>query len=287
MGGKYLKIFIASSVFASASILAYGADVPTTQPAQSVVVVSERPSPTSAQARPDSVAPTFRVRGRVSIAGGFAFQQPSLARVVIYVATNAALDTMPLPADRPQVAQRNKRFIPDFVVVARGSTVEFPNWDRFDHNVFSRSKAAPAFDLDRYPYGESKSRLFDKTGVVQVFCNIHPTMRAIIYVTPNQFFTRADAEGRFALDGLPAGDYELVAWNDRCEEQRQAIHVGPGDDREITFALGESRAMALANNPPDHRGGYGVERGLGIKRETLHLPVVKDAHPAPEAKPAR
>lgn len=56
--------------------------------------------------------------------------------------------------------------------------MEFPNWDNFRHNVFSKSKAAPPFDLERYPYGESKSYQFTKLGVVQIFCNIHPNMRA-------------------------------------------------------------------------------------------------------------
>ena len=49
--------------------------------------------------------------------------------------------------------------------------------------------------------------------------------------------------------------------------------------------LAESRASALENSPPK-REEYGVERGLGVKREKLNLPVVPDAHPArgPEPK---
>ena len=42
----------------------------------------------------------------------------------------------------------------------------------------------------------------------------------------------------------------------------------------------------MSNDPPERRGGYGVERGLGAKREQLNLPVVKDSHPAPTPPPA-
>ncbi len=179
--------------------------------------------PASNTTQPAATCPTVSVRGRVTIASALDIQKPDLSRVVIYLASEPAIDAVPMPAERPTVSQRNKMFVPNFLVVSRGAEVEFPNWDHFDHNVFSRSKAAPAFDLDRYPYGCSKTRQFDKLGVVQVFCNVHPSMRAIIFVTPNRFFTRADAEGQFELNGIPPGRHELVAWHERCDEQRKAF----------------------------------------------------------------
>ena len=173
----------------------------------------------------------------------------------------------------------DKTFTPSFAVISCGTEVEFPNWDHISHNVFSRSKAAPAFDLDRYPYGYSKTRTFDKVGVVQVFCNIHQQMHAVIVVTPNAFFARADAEGRFELRGVPQGRHELVVWHERCDDQHQVVDVTAGEGPELTFVLSESRRKIIANDPPERRSGYGVERGLGVKREKLDLPVVKDAPP--------
>ncbi len=248
-----------------------GEELPTTRPA----------AETGATTQPTTRPALFSVSGHVSISTGLDFQKPDLSRVVIYVASDPTLDALPLTLGRPEVAQRNKSFVPNFLAITRGAEVEFPNWDRFEHNVFSRSKAAPAFDLERYPYGQSKTRMFDKVGVVQVFCNIHPSMRAIIFVAPNPFFTRADAQGQFELGGLPAGKYELVAWQERCEEERKTVDLGADSAASIDFTLGESRKNILANDPPRRGGGYGVERGLGVKREPLNLPVVKDSHPAP------
>ena len=128
--------------------------------------------------------------------------------------------------------------------------------------------------------------MFDKVGVVQVFCNVHPGMRAMIVVTPNRYFTRADAEGRFEIDRVPAGKYQLVAFHERCEEQHREIEAGPNSSDEASFTMEESRKSVMANDPPERRGGYGVERGLGAKREQLNLPVVKDSHPAPTPPPS-
>ena len=239
--------------------------------------------PAIASTRPASGA----IRGHVVLSSGFGVGKPDLSRVVVFVASDPTLDALPRPTTRATVAQRNKAFVPNFVVVQRGTDVEFPNWDDYDHNVFSRSAAAPAFDLDRYPRGQSKTRTFDKLGVVQVFCNIHPQMRAVIYVTPNQFSTRADADGNFELANVPPGKYDLVAWQERCEEQRQPVEVRAGESADVNFTLKENRERALSSTDADRHETYGgVERGLGVKRERLNLPVVTESHPAaPDSKP--
>jgi hypothetical protein len=180
-----------------------------------------------------------------------------------------------------EVQQINKAFKPDFLVVPRGTDVEFPNWDNIAHNVFSRSAAAPAFDLDRYPHGQSKSRRFEKVGVVQVFCNIHPKMRAVIFVTPNRCFDRPDGEGAFEIKGVPSGTYELVVWHERCEEARQTIRVTSNESPAVSVTLKPDARQALTNVGAQRAEPYREGRGLSVKRERLGLPVVKESHPAP------
>lgn len=252
------------------------APAPSTQPA----AVSELPT-TSPTTRPSVGV----IRGRVLAAMGWDLQKPDTTRAVVYLAADPLLDAVAEPLPKAVMGQKDKTFVPSFIVVPRGTEVEFPNWDHISHNVFSRSKAAPAFDLDRYPFGYSKTRTFDKVGVVQVFCNIHQQMRAVIVVTPNAFFARPDADGRFELKDVPQGRHELVIWHERCEEQRRIVDVSGGSIPELAFDLVESRRGAIASNPSKDPGGYGVERGLGVKRERLDLPVVTDVHPTSAPAP--
>jgi plastocyanin len=194
------------------------------------------------------------------------------------------LDAVAPTTKSAEMDQRDKAFVPKFLVIPRTTTVEFPNWDHFDHNVFSRSKAAPAFDLDRYAYGMSKSREFQNAGVIQVFCNVHPDMRAIIFVTPNPFFSRVDDDGKFEIADVPPGKYEVVVWSDRCKEQHQIATIDPGAPVSLSFTLEEDRQSIFSNDPP-RPSSYGTERGLNVKHERLNLPVVPDAHPAPQSQP--
>jgi plastocyanin len=235
---------------------------------------------------PSTQPALFAVHGKVSIGAGIDQPQIDLSHVVVYLDSDPVLDAAPLPDDHLAIAQKNKEFVPKFLAVPRNTPIEFPNWDHISHNVFSRSAAAPAFDLDRYPYGVSKTRTFTKVGTVQLFCNIHPHMRAMVYVTPNPYFSRVDKDGQFKIDHIPAGHYVLVAWHDRCVTVRQAIDIGSNNsDPSIAFSLVEDRGNIMANNPPSHGDAYGTERGLGIKHEQLNLPVVTESHAATTPEP--
>src|SRR5690349_21718645 len=59
------------------------------------------------------------------------------------------------PQKAAQIEQRDRRFVPDIVVIPAGTTVAFPNFDPIFHNVFSLSKAKN-FDLGNYPKGQTR-----------------------------------------------------------------------------------------------------------------------------------
>lgn len=245
-----------------------------------------RSGPIPPATQPSTRPAVGSVHGQVTLTTGWGLVKPDLTRVVLFLADDPVLAAAGEAPGRAFLTQRNKEFHPNFLVVQRNATIDFPNWDHFEHNVFSRSAAAPAFDLERYPYGQSKTRVFEKTGVVQLFCNIHPSMRAIIYVTPNSFFTRCDAKGRFTLSNVPAGKYSVVAWQDRSGEQSLPVEIKPGQSAEIAIELGEKHDRVVRDADPEQHGAYGVARGLSVKRSVLNLPVVTECHPAPpESQP--
>ena len=104
------------------------------------------------------------------------------------------------------------RFDPEILVIPVGSTVSFPNGDPIFHNVFSLSKPKQ-FDLGYYPVGQSRTVKFDKAGVVQVYCHLHPQMSAAILIVDSSWYTQPDEDGTFPFLKIPAGTYELVAWH--------------------------------------------------------------------------
>jgi plastocyanin len=137
---------------------------------------------------------------------------------------------------RAVLDQRDERFVPHVLAVTTGTVVDFPNSDRIYHNVFSLSKTR-SFDLGRYAVGRSKRLRFDRPGVVRVFCDIHSHMNAFILVFSHPFFTLTDIEGRYRIDNVPPGTYNLIAWNEGVSSEPRPVTVPDGGEAELDFAF--------------------------------------------------
>jgi len=161
-----------------------------------------------------------------------------LANVVIYLESTPAIRSATPVAGRPPAVmrQQGEMFVPHVLPIMAGTTVEFPNVDPVFHDVFSLS-AAKTFDLQRYPRGSSRTQLFPRPGVVELFCHIHADMSGYILVLDNPFYVIPDTLGHFALDGVPAGDYRLVAWYERSHPVVMEVHVVAGKTRTVSLRI--------------------------------------------------
>ncbi len=153
------------------------------------------------------------VTGTVSVLEKDGRKASDLSDVVVWV---EGVKVKPKPAT-VRVAMRAKSFTPHVAVVAVGGAVEFPNEDPLFHNAFSVS-GENRFDLELYKRPKSGSWTAVAPGIVRVFCNIHPQMSAIVVVRDNPYFAKANADGSFVIEGVPAGKYALKAWHERGGE---------------------------------------------------------------------
>ncbi len=87
----------------------------------------------------------------------------------------SVLGTSSVFAAEFEIAQKNKQFTTKNISLKVGDSVKFTNEDPFFHNIFSLSELK-TFDLGSYPKGEFRTVKFEKTGVVEVECAIHPNM---------------------------------------------------------------------------------------------------------------
>jgi plastocyanin len=152
------------------------------------------------------------------------------------------------------IHQRNKQFEPRQLVVLKGSTIEFPNDDRIDHNVFSLSRAL-RFDLGMYRSGVSRKIIAKRAGVVDVFCNIHAEMSAKILVLETPYYAVTDARGRYTLRGVPPGHYTLRIWHARGEPQHAEVDIAAGASTE------KSLKIVVSDRPERHLRKNGTPYG--------------------------
>lgn len=192
------------------------------------------------------------VGGRISIRERDDESSKDLATAVIYLASVGGANMTPRPADT-EIAMHDKEYIPHVRVVPAGSTVAFPNQDPFRHNVFSNSPAGP-FDLGLTPRGGAARNAFRRPGTYAIYCNIHSRMSAFVIAVGTPWFTQPNADGSFALRGVPAGRYVLHAWHERGGEASQPIEVGPGGMAGLAIEL-DARGW----RPTEHKNKFGLE----------------------------
>jgi hypothetical protein len=93
------------------------------------------------------------------------------------------------------------------------------------------------FDLGRYATGRSRSVRFDRAGIVRVFCEIHSHMNAFILVFSHPFFAVTDVDGRYRIDNVPGGNYNVIAWNEGVQSEPKAVTVPISGTSELDFSL--------------------------------------------------
>jgi plastocyanin len=177
------------------------------------------------------------VRGRVEVTRAAGAAEHEQSPVLVYLVGFAE----PPPDDSAEIQQREKHFLPNLLGITAGQRVSFPNGDPFYHNVFSPSSVRK-FDLGQYRPGETRSRVFPKTGVVDVYCNIHPQMSATILVLPNRRFATAKPDGDYVIEGVPAGRWTIYAYSRRAARPvGKPVVVTAGAATTVDFRVAETR----------------------------------------------
>lgn len=142
-----------------------------------------------------------------------------------------------------QVKQRDAKFIPSFLVVTKGDSIEFTNDEpvALEHNVYSFSDPKK-FDLGLFgKKGDGRTVSFDTPGEVAIFCSVHKFMEGTVYVAPTAFFATADARtGEFQVKDVPPGSWKLRTWSSakRYANEETPVTVKDGATATVTLTLG-------------------------------------------------
>lgn len=117
------------------------------------------------------------------------------------------------------IDMKDKEYQPRYSTINVGDQVVFVNKDNIQHNVFS-SSGSNAFDLGTYGSGLKRAVTLTEPGIVKIYCNIHADMATFVAVSDPGLSVEADEQGRYKIDEVPLGTYEMVIWNIRGETKR-------------------------------------------------------------------
>jgi plastocyanin len=179
---------------------------------------------------------TVALASQVAIAGSVKGKvTPGKSVVYLESATGPVLAA----ADKkPTMDQKGLLFAPHVLVVQVGTTVEFLNSDKVQHNVFWPSISGDkkkSHNMGTWPQGEKRPFKFTDPGVVSLLCNVHPEMSGYIVVSPTPYFAETAADGTFTLANVPDGDYTITAWHEGKKPQSKKITVKGDTTADVTL----------------------------------------------------
>ncbi len=157
---------------------------------------------------------------------------------VVYVEAVAG-KTFPAPAAPLQMDQKSLLFQPHLLIAPVGSTVEFLNSDKVQHNIFwpaINGNKKLGHNLGTWPTGEKRAFKFETSGIVPLLCNVHPEMSGYIIVTPTPFYAETDAAGNFKIANVPDGGYTVTSWHEGFKTQSKPVSVAGAATVDFTLS---------------------------------------------------
>ena len=144
--------------------------------------------------------------------------------------------SFPAPKKGALVNQKKSMFRPRVQGILIGQEVSMRNSGPVIHNVRSLSSENRPFNIGQPAGTPDRKKVFkNKEGPIELRCDFHPWMRAYLFVMEHPCFAVTDAEGRFTINGLPAGNYTLASWHEAFGEQEQKITVKVGGLKGLEF----------------------------------------------------
>lgn len=164
-----------------------------------------------------------------------------LQNVIVWLKGSGLKGTAPGAA---VLDQKGCVYSPHVLGMMTGQKLSIKTSDQTLHNIHSMSKVNSSFNFampgQMAKAGLSKDVTFDKVEEPFVVkCDVHPWMKSYLSIFDHPFFAVTDEHGNFKIENVPAGDYEILAWQEKFKTKgilTQKVTVGEGETKaDFTF----------------------------------------------------
>jgi plastocyanin len=141
------------------------------------------------------------------------------------------------PEKPPVLDQKSCEYHPYAQIIPVNTTVEITNSDDVLHNIKTSGGSKTSFNIAQPKFKRKLTVEFKNPEIVQVECNVHGWMHAIIVVEDNPYDALTDANGSFKIADVPPGKYTLKIWHSKLGEQTKEVTVGPKEEAKVAFEM--------------------------------------------------
>ena len=138
-----------------------------------------------------------------------------------------------VPSEPAVLDQKGCIYVPHVFGMVAGQELLIKNSDATLHNIHSMPKVNKEFNFAMPKVVKEKKATFSKSepDPFYIKCDVHPWMKTWVLVSDHPYFAVTDAKGNFSIDGIPAGTYEVVCWQEKFGKRTLTaeVTIGEGD----------------------------------------------------------
>jgi len=141
------------------------------------------------------------------------------------------------PDKPPVLDQKSCEYHPYAQIIPVNTTLEITNSDDVLHNIKTKGGSKTSFNMAQPKFKRKLTYDFKNPEIVQVECNVHGWMNAIIVVEDNPYDALTDANGSFKITDVPPGKYTVKVWHSKLGEQTKEVTVSPKEEVTVAFDM--------------------------------------------------
>jgi plastocyanin len=162
----------------------------------------------------------------------------SLQNVFLYVKDGLGDRTFAAPKTPVRLDQVGCRYTPHVFGVQVGQPVEIVNSDNTIHNVHAVPTINAGFNFTQAAKDRRDTRTFAEPEIMVPFsCDVHRWMNSYAGVVPHPYFAVSGEDGRFEIQGLPAGTFSIEAWHEQLGLQTRTATVDGRAGATVDFVF--------------------------------------------------
>jgi hypothetical protein len=164
-------------------------------------------------------------------------QNKGIANVVIYLDKKPASvkpELAAVPTEPVLFDQKGCRFLPHVVAVRVGQPLLVLSGDSVAHNTHTFpgrnnvfNQTIPANERKGVPCPYSKP----EAAPIRVQCDLHTWMKAYHFPVDHPYVAVTDADGKFRIEGLPAGKHVFKVWQEGAKDSNKLL------DRKLEITI--------------------------------------------------
>ena len=160
----------------------------------------------------------------------------ALANVVVFVKNGLENYRFDAPKQAAVLDQQGCAYDPRIVALMANQPLEIHNDDATIHNVHATPKSNSEWNKAQRA-GSPPLRVSFPTPELAIpfMCNVHPWMRAFVFVFANPDYAVTTNAGKFELRNLPPATYTIEAWHERYGKLDQSVTIGARESKAISF----------------------------------------------------